>query len=629
MLLVWIRFSTVNPEDAARLERLGVARSYQDFKGATRRVPDETLEKLLELMDAEREIDVGAVRVIRQGDTAPVADATELHTEDGGVVSLGGTLPPDVPLGYHELVDLTDGTSTLLIVSPGSCYLPDDLFTWGWATQLYALRSEASWGHGDLGDLRQLGRFTRYLGGGMTLINPLHAVNPVTPLESSPYYPSSRWFRNPLYVRIEDVPGAGDLPELSELAAAGRAFNDKPRLDRDEIFDLKMRALALLWERFPGDERFDGYLEEQGDAHAGLATFMALSEVHRDAWQRWPEDVRTPFGAGVERFKRENHGRVRFHQWLQWLLDRQLAAASVEVSVVHDLAIGVDPKGADAWLWQDVFATGTTIGAPADDYAPDGQGWGVLAFDPSRLKAARYEPFIQTVRSSLRHAGGMRFDHVMGLWRLFWVPDGTAPSDGAYVRYPSSELLDILALESHRAGSFVIGEDLGTVEPVVRDEMAERNMLSYKVLWFEDGPPSTYPRLSLATPNNHDLPTTAGLWTDKDSDLQREMGLEPNESFMSATREKLASVLDVTSTATTTEVVDRSYDLLASAGSAIVTASLEDALEVVERYNQPGTSGEWNWSAALPLSLDEIELHPRPREIADKLSRRVAPEEPD
>jgi 4-alpha-glucanotransferase len=326
------------------------------------------------------------------------------------------------------------------------------------------------------------------------------------------------------------------------------------------------------------------------------------------------------------RFKQENYGRIRFHQWVQWLLDEQLAAASGDVAMVHDLAIGVAPDGADAWLWQDVFATGTSVGAPADDYALEGQDWGVLAFDPWKLRGAGFEPFIRTVRSSMRHAGGMRFDHVMGLWRLFWVPESTTPKDGAYVRYPSRELLDILALESHRAQAFVVGEDLGTVPPVVREEMPVRKMLSYKVLWFESSDPKDYPELSLATPNNHDLPTTAGLWTGEDSELQRELGLEPNVEFMDNARKRLADQLEVDGDASTTEVVDRSYELLSRAGSAVVTASLEDALEVVERYNQPGTDGEWNWSTTLPLTFEEIEQHPRPRVIAEMLNERNRPE---
>jgi 4-alpha-glucanotransferase len=615
-----------SPEDQT-LQRLGIDRGYHDYKGEWRDVPTETLEAIVQLMHVDADSPSVGARVIKVGESSPVPDATELRTEDGGSEALDGLVPPDVPAGYHELVDLTDGTVTRLIVSPGSCYLPDDFFTWGWATQLYALRSEGSWGQGDLADLRQLGRFTRYLGGGMSMINPLHAANPTVPQETSPYYPSSRWFRNPLYLRVEEVPGADALPDIDRLAVAGRALNANPRVDRDEIFRLKMEALGHLWERFGGDERFDEYLSDQGPEHEGLATFMALAETNEGAWDEWAEELRKPHGAGVERFKSENYGRIRFHQWTQWLLDEQLATASTEVAMVHDLAVGVAPGGADSWLWQDMFATGVSIGAPADDYAVEGQGWGVRAFDPWKLRAVGYEPFIRTLRSSMRHAGGIRIDHVMGLWRLFWIPDGVTAKDGAYVRYPVQDLLDIVALESHRAEAFVIGEDLGTVEPVVREEMAARKMLSYKVLWFEGGSPDTYPELSLATPNNHDLPTTAGLWSGKDIELLREAGVDAAEDFSKETRKGLAEKLHVSDDASVAEVVDRTYEELATAPSAVVTAFLEDALEMVERYNRPGTSGEWNWSTTLPQSLEEIEQHPRVRAIAEQLTRRIGPGE--
>jgi 4-alpha-glucanotransferase len=293
------------------------------------------------------------------------------------------------------------------------------------------------------------------------------------------------------------------------------------------------------------------------------------------------------------------------------LLDRQLRRAGDAIGVVNDLAIGVEPKGADSWLWQDQLATGSSVGAPPDDYSIEGQHWGVLAFDPVALRTAAYEPFVQVVRASMRHAAGMRFDHVMGLWRLYWIPDGVAPSDGGYVRYPANDLLDILALESHRAQAFVVGEDLGTVEPVVREEMSRRQMLSYKLLWFQDEPPSDYQHLSLAAANNHDLPTTAGLWTGADVVVEEELGVEPNEGFREAIFARLERHAGAPRSVSLGEVVDRSYDVLARSPSAVVLGSLEDAFEVLERPNQPGTMGEWNWSTALPVPLEEIEGNER------------------
>ena len=217
----------------------------------------------------------------------------------------------------------------------------------------------------------------------------------------------------------------------------------------------------------------------------------------------------------------------------------------------------------------------------------------------------------------MRHAAGMRFDHVMGLWRLYWIPDGIAPSDGGYVRYPANDLLDILALESHRAQAFVVGEDLGTVEPVVREEMSRRQMLSYKLLWFQEDPPSGYPQLSLAAANNHDLPTTAGLWTGADARMAEELDVDPNEGFRQAIFGRLERNAGIAREASLEEAIDRSYSALARCPSSVVLGSLEDALEVTERHNQPGTMGEWNWSTALPETLEEIETNER----AEQLSR--------
>ncbi|MEA2461368.1 MAG: 4-alpha-glucanotransferase, partial [Actinomycetota bacterium] len=364
--------------DAELLKRWGIEPGYEDFQGEWRDSPVETLAKILDVMGADGDPPPSSVRVIKVGDRAPVAGATELRTEDGASLRIDDVVPPDLGCGYHELVDLTDGAATRLIVTPGACYLPEDLLTWGWATQLYAVRSEGSWGQGDLSDLRQLARFSRYVGAGVTMINPLHAVNPGLPQQASPYYPSSRWLRNPLYLKVEEVPGARELLEIEELALRGTALNDARRVDRAAIYSLKMQALDLLWTHFAGDERFESYLAEQGPDHEGLSVFMALAEANEGPWQEWPEGLRHPHSADVEHFKRDNYGRIRFHRWVQWLLEEQLTEASTEVSVIHDLAIGVNPTGADAWWWQDVFATGTSIGAPADDYAREGQGWGIL-----------------------------------------------------------------------------------------------------------------------------------------------------------------------------------------------------------------------------------------------------------
>src|SRR5262249_32189674 len=307
-------------------------------------------------------------------------------------------------------------------------------------------------------------------------------------------------------------------------------------------------------------------------------------------------------------FRAQRRCRVAFHKWLQWLLDQQLAAAAAEIGLVHDLPIGVQAEGADAWTWQDAFAHGISVGAPPGPFNQAGQDWAVPPFDPWRLRSAAYEPFIQTLRAAFRHGVGLRVDHVMGLFRLFWIPNGMGPDQGVYVRYPYRELLDILALESHRAGAFVVGEDLGTVEDIVRDEMADRCILSYRLLWFEQRPPGEYRRESVAALTTHDLPTLAGIWE----------GSDPDESV----RERLVRYAGVSDGEATEEVAAAAYRALARCPSRLVAATLEDAVGVAERPNKPGTIEEWpNWSLGLPLTLEQLRVDPRPARLAGVLRR--------
>jgi 4-alpha-glucanotransferase len=290
---------------------------------------------------------------------------------------------------------------------------------------------------------------------------------------------------------------------------------------------------------------------------------------------------------------------------------------------MQDLPVGVDPNGADAWVWQDLLATDVTVGAPPDEFNTLGQNWGLPAFVPHKLRAAVYRPFRQTIQAALRHAAGLRIDHVMGLFRLFWIPREAEPRTGAYVRYPADELLAILALESQRAQAFVVGEDLGTVEAAAREQLDAYGLLSYRLLWFETAPPGRYPERALAAVTTHDLPTVGGLWTGADLRAQRELGLKPNEDATEQIRERLRRLTGLAEGAPTEQVVERTYRLLGEAPSRIVTATLDDACAVTERPNMPGTLSAWpNWSLALPLSLEELEARPLARAIAEVLAAR-------
>ena len=608
--------------------RWGVASEYEDYRGERREVPASTVDAVLAAMGAGQRPEPAPpgtldpdspIHVATAGEQAAMPGRWSLRTEDGVDVDVEDRLPPDLPPGYHRLRREDDGHTARLVVAPPACFLPEALRTWGWAVQLYAARSRSSWGMGDLADLSRLGRWSAAAGAGMALVNPLHAALPAGPQQASPYSPSTRCFRSPLYLRVEEVPGAGASgADLDALAAAGRALNAERLIDRDEVWRLKSEALSLVWAGFDGDPDFERYCDEQGPALAGYATFCALSEEHGVPWTAWPPGLHDSDGPHVMAFVDRARDRIRFHQWLQWLLDVQLRRAGAEIGVVQDLAIGVDPAGADTWLWQDCFALDMRVGAPPDEFSATGQDWGLPPFDPWRLRSAAYEPFITTLRASFRHAAGVRIDHVMGLFRLFWVPDGASPADGAYVDYPWGDLLGILALESHRAGAWVVGEDLGTVQPFVREELERRRVLSYRLAWFEPEPPRCFPAQALAAVTTHDLPTVAGLWTGADLAEQEDLGLAPNVESTVAIRTRLQEWTGATDDEAVEEVVRRTHRLLGEAPSLVVAATLDDALGVAERPNMPGTVSERpNWCLALPAPLEDVEADPRVAAVAD------------
>jgi 4-alpha-glucanotransferase len=590
-----------------RAELWGVEAGYHAIGGEWVPTSQETAQRLLDAMGADGgPPPASSTLVHRAGEALHLDGEHEILTEDGNTVRAEGGLPEDLPLGYHLLRRLADGEERHLVLTPGRCHLPDNLRGWAWAVQLYAARSRASWGMGDLADLRELARWGRHQGATTLMVNPLHAPLPVLPQEPSPYFPSTRIYRNPLYLRVEEVPGAERMAaELEPLARTGRELNGEREIDRDRVWALKDAALRTLHAAFAGDPGLDAYLTREGEALRDYATFCAITREQRGPWRTWPEELRHPAGAAVERFRLDHPQEVGYHRWLQWLLDRQLATAARELPPLTDLAVGVDPDGADAWLWQDQLAPGISVGAPPDPFAPDGQDWSVQAFDPWKMSAGGYRAYGRTVRAALDHAFGLRMDHVMGLFRLYWVPNGGGP--GGYVRYPSSDLLGVLALESERAGAVVVGEDLGTVEDRVREELLRRRVLSYRLLWFEDRSPADYPQDALAALTTHDLPTLSGIWTGADPDpaieqrLLRYGGARPGE--------------------TVEEAALSAYSALAASPCRLVAAPLEDALEVAERPNHPGTREPTNWSLALPVPVEELESDDRTADLARTLRR--------
>jgi 4-alpha-glucanotransferase len=609
------------------LDRWGIHPGYHDVFGNWYATSAETRAALLTAMGVNDDVAVQQTRlevqVLRPGDRFQLASEADLILEDGTSFPVAGQLPPDLPIGYHRLRHRSDDAELLIIQRPATCHFDPGMQIWGLAVQLYGARSSQSWGMGDLGDLHRLARWSRQLGAGALLINPLSAAAPIVPQQTSPYFPSSRRFRNPLYLCVAQVPGAERVADvIAELAADARALNQMRRLDRDLIFQRKMQALETIWQAVGTDSGFEAFLLQQGEDLQVFGTYCALAEQHGADWRVWPLELRDPASAAVRQFAAAHEDRIRFHAWLQWLLDQQLAVAAAQLPLVQDLPIGVDPGGADAWQWQDVLAQGATVGAPPDQFNADGQNWCLPPFIPHRLKQAAFRPFIQTIRAALRHAGGLRIDHVMGLFRLFWIPDNFPADQGAYVRYPADEMLAVVAVESHRAGAWIAGEDLGTVEPLVRQRLHENRMLAYRLMWFEDGPPREYPILSMAAITTHDLPTVAGLWSGADFAAQQQIGLRPSREGYEQLRRRLQQATGLSDGARPQEAVQRAYEAIAAAPSAVLVANLEDVAGVEERPNMPGTIDQWpNWSIALPAPLEQIESSELPQAVAQALAR--------
>ena len=620
-------------ENQVKTNGWGIDQRYEDAFGKWHDTPRETIQAILRAMDADpgqlAAPEDDCVIFGRTGEQLQLRKRAKVKLENGDTFDCELRLPADLPSGYHEIQFEDSEKPSRLIISPGRCYLPEQLRTWGWAVQLYGARSRESWGIGDFGDLDQIGRWAAEdLGAGMMLVNPLSAAAPIIPQQGSPYFPSSRKFFNPLWIRVEWVPGADaeKIPQLEQLAKRGQELNRERLINRDRVYEMKMNALELLWLQFQGDAGFDAFSKEQGTDLDRFALFNTLAENFKSGWHTWPEQYRHPDGPAVSQFATGNANRIQFHKWLQWLLDRQLEKCADRLELMQDLPIGVDPDGADAWAWQDIFAQGVGVGAPPDEFNTQGQSWGLPPFVPWKLRAAAYQPFIQTLRGAFRHGGGLRIDHVMGLFRLFWIPNGTSATNGAYVRYNADEMLAIVALESERAGAYVVGEDLGTVEPGAREKLGEHRILSYRLLWFEKDPPEKYPKDALSAVTTHDLPTIAGQWTGSDLQKQRELNLKPNEKSTAEINDRLSKMAGLAQDAPTEDVITGAYRLLAKAPSRILTAALDDAAAVEERPNMPATNSDQhpNWSIALPVPLEDLMQSPLPRKIADALKREAA-----
>lgn len=554
-------------------------------------------------------------------------------------------LPDDLPLGYHR-IHMRSGAveaDASLIVSPATLPVPPRLGahrSWGLATQLYSVRSERSWGVGDLTDLTDLAVWsaTRH-SAGFVLVNPLHAAAPAPPMEPSPYLPTSRRFVNPLYLRPEAIPEYSELRHRGRLRRARTEVQARarrtPLIDRDAAWRAKRAALATIYrvDRSAGRElAYAGYRAREGRALDDFAIWCALAEKYGNDWHDWPAELQHPRSEAVAAFAAGRAEDVDFHRWLQWQLDEQLTVAhataigaGMDIGVMHDLAVGVDPNGADAWALQEVLALGVTAGAPPDEFNQLGQDWSQPPWRPDQLVEQAYAPFRALVNSVLRHAGGVRIDHIIGLFRLWWIPRDAAPTDGTYVRYDHDAMIGIVALEAHRAGAVVVGEDLGTVEPWVRDYLRDRGLFGTSILWFEhdrngdgDGGPlhaERWREYCLSAVTTHDLPPTAGYLAGEHVRLRDELGLltRPAGEELADDRAAQAAWLselrrvgllptqdDPGAEPDADTVILALHRYLGRTPSKLLALSLADAVGDLKTQNQPGTSDEYpNWRVPL------------------------------
>lgn len=605
------------------------------------------------------------------------------HFPDAAYGQVALPLPSDLPMGYYRLqVQAQVGATPrqgemLVVIAPTQVYVPEVLTRqrlWGINLPLYALASNRNWGIGDCGDLQRSIALAGKLGADCLGLNPLHHLGPHLEDSISPYYPTSRCFPEPLYLDLEQVPELAVCRPAQEYLASAAVQEELTALRRDRqvqyqaVAHLKYTVLKALWTTFaarhgwpeaPQTQRgrdFAAFLAQQGQLLQDFATFLALSDHWRQQghpylnWQDWPAAYHDPAGPAVAAFQQEQRRQILTHAYAQWLLAEQLAATQQQaqaqklaLGLYLDLAVGVNPGGFDTWRHQGLFAQGVDIGAPPDDFSPLGQNWRLLPLAPQALRAQGYGYFRDILRHNCPSGGLLRIDHVMGLFRLYWIPQGASAAQGAYVHYPADELLKILALESLRRQTAIIGEDLGTVEPAVRERLAAMQVFSTRLFYFErheDGacrPAEQYPDRALAAITTHDLPTLAGFWQGRDIQVRQQMHLFPDEQTtahnLAARRQFKMAILDLLShqgwlTPEAAVGLADQDDLpaavkwgviahLAATPCRLVLLSLEDICGWLDQQNLPGTKDEYpNWRLKLPLLLEDLAHAPEPWQAA-------------
>jgi 4-alpha-glucanotransferase len=539
------------------------------------------------------------------------------------------TWPADLPVGSYRL-HLTDASllseQVPFIVAPPKAFGGDFDRTWILAVQLYGVRSSRNWGMGDFTDLEGLIGLAAGLGAGGVGLNPLHALFDDRPADCSPYSPNSRLFLNPLYIDVEKLAEVSPSAFADSGAAISR-LRESDIVDYIAVAEAKWRALRSAFAAFKADPNagrqaaFAKFRAERGALLSRFACFEVLRHKFEGPWWEWPEEWQHPDDTQCEKLRAgPDVAEIEFVEFVQWAADQQLQSCrklatrlGMKVGLYLDVAVGVQSDGFDAWNEQVAISRHLAVGAPPDPLNTAGQNWGLAGFNAAGLEVQSFEPFRDMLRASMRHAGAIRLDHVLGLKRLYLVPHGFAARNGVYVQMPFEALLAVTAQESVAHRCVVIGEDLGTVPEGFREQMADWGIWSYLVMMFERDDRGSfrgidhYAANALVTFNTHDLSTYAGWRCFSDLALKRSLGIDPGESD-DARWHALAMLTDVLRH----QAID-GHDLyavvkfLAQTRSRLLAISLEDLLGVIDQPNIPGTIDEHpNWRRRLPLAIDEM-----------------------
>ena len=605
---------------------------------------------------------------------------TMAHIDDVEFHEYVVTLPLDLPLGYHDVAlsaDNDEFARSRLIVAPEACYTPNEIKEgkkiWGLSVQLYCVRSEKNWGIGDFSDLALLIEKAAGVGADFIGLNPIHALYPANPNACSPYGPSSRRWLNYLYIDVTAIDGYDDasvqaVVNSDEFKATLEHARNVEHVDYEAVAHLKLAALKAVFDVYDAkylrkstkqNKAFKAFVEAGGESLDMLAVYDAL-QSHLKAegkdswgWPVFPQEYKDYHNPAVAKFKSANEQDVKFYLFLQWIAAQQLELASskatdagMTIGLYRDLAVGVSEGSAEIWGNKDLYCTGASVGAPPDILGPLGQNWGLPPMDPRKLYEQGYQPIIDLFASNMASSGSLRIDHVMALLRLWWVVKGDNAKDGGYVYYPVDDLLGILALESHRNQSLVIGEDLGTVPEEIRSKLADNGVYSYRVFFFEqaeDGgffSPSHYPVQSMSTLTTHDMPTLIGYWHCLDLELGKEIGLYPTEEILQTLyadrHENKQAILDtlhghgsigdnvghdVNYTGMNSELNNGMQVHMAGGSSALLSLQLEDWLEMDKPVNIPGTFDEYpNWRRKLTENIESMFDRHDINELASKLT---------